>query len=308
MLEEEHTRVFGAYKKKIDLKANLLLQNEQIVEEKKALAEQIAKENSGLSEFQVGNFYSMLLLILILTKERHDRAAAEMDKLQQALGEAKAQLAKTEAAKVKAQNDKKDIEQGGMRVKKEIADMENAIVRTQQDLANKDHVIKMVNDDIANNDERINKLNKEKKQISEIGTKSLEELAAAEEKLDHQKKVIQKLETTFDELEMSVEKEKKARAAMEKDRRRVEGELKIAQSDVEDFDRSRKDVEATILRKDSEIKAMAVRFEDEQTLVGKIQSGIKESQIGIEELEEELKGERHARNQAERQRSALAKK
>ena len=120
-----------------------------------------------------------------------------MDKLQQALGEAKAQLAKTEAAKVKAQNDKKDIEQGGMRVKKEIADMENAIVRTQQDLTNKDHVIKMVNDDIANNDERINKLNKEKKQISEIGTKSLEELAAAEEKLDHQKKVIQKLETTF---------------------------------------------------------------------------------------------------------------
>ena len=120
--------------------------------------------------------------------------------------------------------------------------------------------------------------------------------------------MIQKLETTFDELEMSVEKEKKARAAMEKDRRRVEGELKIAQSDVEDFDRSRKDVEATILRKDSEIKAMAVRFEDEQTLVGKIQSGIKESQIGIEELEEELKGERHARNQAERQRSALAKK
>ena len=64
-----------------------------------------------------------------------------MDKLQQALGEAKAQLAKTEAAKVKAQNDKKDIEQGGMRVKKEIADMENAIVRTQQDLANKDHGI-----------------------------------------------------------------------------------------------------------------------------------------------------------------------
>ena len=70
MLEEEHTRVFGAYKKKIDLKANLLLQNEQIVEEKKALAEQIAKENSGLSEFQVGNFNSMLLLILILCSPR----------------------------------------------------------------------------------------------------------------------------------------------------------------------------------------------------------------------------------------------
>ena len=53
MLEAEHARVFGAYKEKIDLKAKLLLENEQLVEEKKALAELIAKENSGLSEFQV---------------------------------------------------------------------------------------------------------------------------------------------------------------------------------------------------------------------------------------------------------------
>ena len=231
-----------------------------------------------------------------------------MEKLQKDLSEAKAKLAKAEAAKVKAQNDKKDMEQGGSRVKKEMADMENAIIRAQQDLVNKDHMMKMVNDDIANNDERINKLNKEKKQISENGTKSSEELVAAEEKLEHMKKVIQKLETTFDELEMVVEKEKKARAAVEKDRRRVEGELKIAQGNVADFERSRKEVEATILRKDSEIKAMTVRFEDEQTLVGKIQKGIKESQGRIEELEEELKGERHVRNQAERQRSACHKK
>ena len=237
-------------------------------------------------------------------KERQDKAAAEMEKLQKALSEAKAKLAKTEAARVKAQNDKKDMEQGGSRAKKEMADMENAIIRAQQDLVNKDHVIKMVNGDIINNDERINKLNKEKKQIYENGTKSSEELGAAEEKLEHMKKVIQKLETTFDELEMVVEKEKKARAAVEKDRRRVEGELKIAQGNVADFDRSRKDVEATILRKDTEIKAMALRFEDEQTLVGKIQNRIKESQGRIEELEEELKAERQVRNQAERQRSA----
>ena len=49
----EHARVFGAYKEKIDLKAKLLVENEQIVEETKALTEQFAKENSGLAEFQV---------------------------------------------------------------------------------------------------------------------------------------------------------------------------------------------------------------------------------------------------------------
>ena len=59
MLEAEHARVFGAYKEKIDLKAKLLLENEQLLEEKKALAEQIAKENSGLSEFQVRKINSL---------------------------------------------------------------------------------------------------------------------------------------------------------------------------------------------------------------------------------------------------------
>ena len=53
VLEVEHARVFGAYKEKIDLKAKLLVENEQIVEETKALTEQFAKENSGLAEFQV---------------------------------------------------------------------------------------------------------------------------------------------------------------------------------------------------------------------------------------------------------------
>ena len=66
-MEEEHARVFGAYKEKIDLKAKLLVENEQVVEETKALTEQFAKENSGLSDFQVRKINSCVMLFLILT-------------------------------------------------------------------------------------------------------------------------------------------------------------------------------------------------------------------------------------------------
>ena len=72
MLEAEHARVFGAYKEKIDLKAKLLVENAQIVEEKKALAEQIAKENSMLPELQVRKV-KKLFLILILSLPRREK-------------------------------------------------------------------------------------------------------------------------------------------------------------------------------------------------------------------------------------------
>merc|ERR1711971_606904 len=49
------------------------------------------------------------------------------------------------------------------------------------------------------------------------------------------------------------------------------------------------------------------KLDDEQSLVAKIQKGIKENQAHVEELEEELEAERQARAKAERQRSDLAR-
>ena len=68
MLEVEHARVFGAYKEKIDLKAKLLVENEQIIEETNALKEQIAKENSGLSQYQVSSWVMLVLILIILPR------------------------------------------------------------------------------------------------------------------------------------------------------------------------------------------------------------------------------------------------
>ena len=50
---------------------------------------------------------------------------------------------------------------------------------------------------------------------------------------------------------------------------------------------------------------VTAKLEDEQALVNKLQKQIKELQARIEELEEELEAERHARAKAEKQRSDL---
>ena len=68
-----------------------------------------------------------------------------------------------------------------------------------------------MNDEIAHQDELINKLNKEKKHMQEVNQKTAEDLQAQEDKVNHLSKVKSKLEQTLDELEDSLEREKKLR-------------------------------------------------------------------------------------------------
>merc|ERR1712105_368746 len=105
----------------------------------------------------------------------------------------------------------------------------------------------------------------------------------------------------------SFEKEKRSRGAIEKERRKIEGELKVCQETVAELERSKKELEAAVMRKENEISALASKLDDEQSLVGKVQKSIKEVQGRVEELEEELEAERQARAKAERQRSDLAR-
>ena len=52
-------------------------------------------------------------------------------------------------------------------------------------------------------------------------------MTSAEEKLDHLNKIKAKLEQTLDELEDSLEREKKSRMDTDKGRRKIEGDLKV---------------------------------------------------------------------------------
>merc|ERR1712121_288828 len=94
---------------------------------------------------------------------------------------------------------------------------------------------------------------------------------------------------------------------IEKTKRKVEGDLRIAQESVNDLEGAKREMEGLIGRREKDIVAMAAKLEDEQGLVAKLMKGIKEHQGRVEELEEELEAERQARAKAERQRCDLAK-
>merc|ERR1712106_387309 len=290
-LEEKANGTYGVYKEKLDLKEQLLAENQVIEEGKKALMKQIESEQGNVSQYH----------------EKQAKISAQKADLEIELATTQDTLVKAEQSRVQATNDKKELEQESVVIKKDISDVEMIIQKLEQEKTNRDHTIKSLNDEITNQDEIINKLNKEKKHVSESGAKATEDLQVASDKVDHLNKVKQKLESTLDELEGGVEKEKRSRANIEKERRKIEGELKMMQETVAEIERSRKELEAQVGRKDNDIIGMQAKLDDEQTLVSKVQKGIKELQGRIEQMEEELEAERQARAKAERQRSDLAR-
>ena len=110
-------------------------------------------------------------------------------------------LVKMEQERQEATAEKKTLESGNLVIKKDIEDVELAIQKLEQEKTNRDHQIRSLNDEIANQDEVINKLNKEKKMIADNQAKAYEDLAAAEEKVNHLNSIKGKLESTHGELE-----------------------------------------------------------------------------------------------------------
>merc|ERR1711962_624741 len=291
LLEEKAGATYGVYMEQLNTKEKLLQENVTIEEENKALIKQIDAEQGNMSQYH----------------EKQAKISAQKADLEVQLVDFQNKLVRAEQNRVQATTDKKSLEVECTSVKKDIEDIDMTIQKLEQEKTNRDHTIRSLNDEIANQDEIINKLNKEKKHISENSSKSAEDLQAASDKVDHLSKIKQKLEQTLDELESSLDKEKRGRGDIEKQRRKIEGELKVTQETVSELERSKKELEAHISRKEKEMGGFVSKLDDEQSLVGKVQKSIKDFQGRIEEMEEELEAERQARAKAERQRSDLAR-
>lgn len=150
-------------------------------------------------------------------------------------------------------------------------------------------------------------MTKEKKKIIENNAKAADDLNGIEEKHDHLMKVKTKLMATVDEIECAYESEKRQKIELDKQRRKLECELKIGQHNIEELQRGQRELENMIARKESQQGDLVRKMESEQSAVGKIQKQIKEYQARVEELEEELEAERQVKSKADRQKGELSR-
>merc|ERR1711872_1080568 len=291
LLEEKANATYGQYQEALDTTANLEGQLGDLKDEIAAMSKQLSEEQGNISVYT----------------DRQAKALAVKSETEVELANQQKVLAAEEASRVELAAQVKAHSGSIGAVKKDIEDVELAILKVEQDKGNRDHTIKVLQAEVAEQDEVINKLNKEKKHLSATQAKSSEDLVAAEEKVAHLMSVKSQLQSTLDQLDSGLDKEKKSRAALEKQKRKVEGDLKMAQDAVADLERAKREIETVLATKEKNNQMLAAKLDDEQSLVAKAQKNIKELQGRVEATEEELEAERQARAQAERQRSDLSR-
>merc|ERR1719397_2304090 len=188
---------------------------------------------------------------------------------------------------------------------REMRECETRLAQVQDEKADKDAQIKQMKEECLHQEELINKLNKEKKTISESKLKEEEQIQSFEDKCNHLNKLKIRLEKSLDEVEDNWEREKKQKGDIEKLKRQVEGNLKLTQETISDLERNKIEMGQVLQRKEKESSSLNGKIEDEQTLGGKLGTQIKELQARLEELDEELEGERGARARADKGRGQL---
>merc|ERR1712179_445336 len=202
----------------------------------------------------------------------------------------------------------KDIDVTVHNAKHDLEELEDALLKLTREKETKDHNIRVINDEIAFQEEVLTKYTKDKKFLQEENAKNADEFGSVEDRASHLNKVKSKLEGTIDELNLALGDEHNKKAVIEHNRRKAEGDLRILMESVSDLERSKKDLESMIFKKEAEVSLLASKHEDEQVDGARVGKNIKDLQIKIDELEDEMKCENQARMKAENSRLKLEAK
>ncbi|KAM9859748.1 myosin, heavy chain 7B, cardiac muscle, beta a isoform 3-T3 [Aulostomus maculatus] len=202
---------------------------------------------------------------------------------------------------------KRKLEDECAELKKDIDDLEITLAKVEKEKHAIENKVKNIIEEMAALDETILKLTKEKKALQEAHQQTLDDLQAEEDKVNTLTKAKAKLEQQVDDLEGSLEQEKKLRMDLERSKRKLEGDLKLSLESVMDLENDKQQLEERLKKKDFEMNEMSTKIEDEQTLVIQLQKKIKELQARTEELEEELEADRSCRAKVEKQRGDVAR-
>ncbi|XP_073794885.1 myosin-7 isoform X2 [Danio rerio] len=202
---------------------------------------------------------------------------------------------------------KRKLEDECIELKKDLDDLEITLAKVEKEKHATENKVKNLVEEMAALDETISRLSKEKKALQDAHQQALEDLQSEENKVNMLSKAKIKLEQQVDDLEGSLEQEKKVRMDLERVKRKLEGDLKLSVESSMDLDNSKQQLEERLKKKDHEMVQIGAKIEEEQALVIQLHKKIKELQTRIEELEEELEAERAARSKSEKQRSDVSR-
>ncbi|XP_032899981.1 myosin-4-like [Amblyraja radiata] len=262
-----------------------------LVQEKNDLLLQVQSEGETLAD----------------AEERCEGLIKNKIQLEAKMKEANERLEDEEEMNAELTAKKRKLEDECSELKKDIDDLELTLAKVEKEKHATENKVKNLTEEMANLDESIVKLTKEKKALQEAHQQTLDDLQAEEDKVNTLTKTKTKLEQQVDDLEGSLEQEKKLRMDLERAKRKLEGDLKLSQEITMDLENDRQQLDEKLKKKEFEISQLLSKVEDEQAMASQLHKKIKELQARIEELEEEIEAERASRAKTEKQRADLSR-
>nr|XP_033945092.1 myosin heavy chain, skeletal muscle, adult-like isoform X2 [Pseudochaenichthys georgianus] len=202
---------------------------------------------------------------------------------------------------------RRELEDECTELKRDIDDLELTIAKVEKEKYATENKVKNLVEELSSLEEKQLKSSKAIKALQEVHQQTLDDLQAEEDKVNTLMKNKIKLEQQVDDLEGSLEQEKKVSADLERFRRKLEGDLKLSQETTMDLENERQQTEERLKKKDFEISNLQSKVDVEQVLNTQLQKKIKELQARTEELEEAIESERSARAKVEKQRCDLSR-
>ncbi|POI26400.1 hypothetical protein CIB84_009850, partial [Bambusicola thoracicus] len=138
---------------------------------------------------------------------------------------------------------KRKLEDECSELKKDIDDLELTLAKVEKEKHATENKVKNLTEEMAALDENIAKLTKEKKALQEAHQQTLDDLQAEEDKVNTLTKAKTKLEQQVDDLEGSLEQEKKLRMDLERAKRKLEGDLKMTQESTMDLENDKQQLD-----------------------------------------------------------------
>nr|XP_060483742.1 myosin-13-like [Panthera onca] len=174
---------------------------------------------------------------------------------------------------------KRNLEDKCSSLKRDIDDLELTLTKVEKEKHATENKVKNLSEEMTALEENISKLTKEKKSLQEAHQQTLDDLQVEEDKVNGLIKINVKLEQQTDDLEGSLEQEKKLRADLERMKRKLEGDLKMSQESIMDLENDKQQVEEKLKKKEFDISQLQTKIEEEQAHSLQLQKKIKELQV-----------------------------
>ncbi|CAO2590893.1 Myh6 [Lemmus lemmus] len=226
-MKEEFGRVKESLEKSEARRKELEEKMVSLLQEKNDLQLQVQAEQDNLAD----------------AEERCDQLIKNKIQLEAKVKEMTERLEDEEEMNAELTAKKRKLEDECSELKKDIDDLELTLAKVEKEKHATENKVKNLTEEMAGLDEIIAKLTKEKKALQEAHQQALDDLQAEEDKVNTLTKSKVKLEQQVDDLEGSLEQEKKVRMDLERAKRKLEGDLKLTQESIMDLENDKLQLE-----------------------------------------------------------------